>query len=337
MKRIVKLFSLVLVLIGATSSTIIKDKDPESEKSKTYTKTYAVSSGDKIILDNSFGEMKIATWSRNEIKVDISMTATANTDQRAQDILDMISIEDSKKGSEVSFKTHIKDGKGITHYEDNTDRRDRKNRDDDRTNFKINYTVFLPNNMALNATNQFGRMSIGDYDGATLLASKFGNLTTGKLNQCKKVTVEFGSGTIESLSDGKLSVSFSKVQVNKLSGDIDASFNQAHGVKLVLDNNLKSLDINNNFSTLYLDADKNLSASFNVKSSFGNFSNKTGFTVTKNEERNKYYSSSQSWTGKSGSGNIPVTIKSSFGHVTLGHDISFDINEKSSRPKRDRA
>src|SRR5471030_776866 len=104
MKRIVKAFSLSLALLAATA---VMAQDAGKEKSKSYSKSYAVSSGDKIKLNNSFGEMKITTWDRNEIKVDVSISAKAMTEQRAQVILDSIRIEDGKSGSDIFFRTHI--------------------------------------------------------------------------------------------------------------------------------------------------------------------------------------------------------------------------------------
>lgn len=330
MKRILTVCS-ALLFTASLATAAMRPETPENEKSKSYSKSYPLSSGDKINLNNSFGEMKISTWSKNEIKVDVSMTVTAATEQRAQEILDHIRIEDKKSGNEVSFKTELNDMKGDKKHSDND------HGDHEKTSFKINYTVYLPNNMALDATNSFGAMSIGDYDGNIILDSKFGSLTAGRLTQPKKVSIQFGKGTIESIQNGKLSVQFSRLQVNKMSGDIDADLNQSHGVKFNLSNDLKKLDVKNNFSELYLDADKNLSADFNIKTSFGGFSNKTDFAVSKTkEDENRYFNSNSSFTGKSGSGNIPVTIKSNFGHVTLGHDISFDVNEKSER-KRARA
>jgi len=325
MKRFIQLFSLLLVLSGTVSASILPE-DVDSEKSKSYSKSYPVGSGDKILLDNSFGEMKISTWSKNEIKVDISMTVKAGTDERAQKILDIITIEDGKNGSEIFFKTHLSN--------------DKRNRDEDRnerhesTSFKINYTVYLPANATLEATNQFGPMLIGDFDGVATLTSKFGSLTAGKLSQPKKISVEFGKATIESMTNGKLKVQFSRAQVNKLSGEVTADFEQSQGIKINLDNSLKKLDINNSFSHVYLDTDKNLSASFTLKNSFGDFTNNTDFPITKNQENeNRYFSKNSTYSGKAGSGTIPVSIKSSFGHVTIGHNISFDVNEKSSKDK----
>lgn len=345
MKRSVKIFSLILLLAGSASAATLSD-DYASEKSKSYTKTYPVGSSDKILLSNSFGEMKITTWNRNEIKVDVNITVKGNTDERVQKLMDMITIEDGKSGSEIFFKTINKsDHNNTGDHEDNDNKNHNSNHNsntnrnynnDDNTSTKVNYTVYLPANATLNATNQFGPLNIGDYDGTVTLDCRFGTLTTGKLSQPKKVTVQFGAATIESMNNGKLSVQFSRAQVNNLSGDIDADFNQSGGVKLNVSNNIKSLNINNNFGTIYLDADKNLSANFNIKTSFGEFSNETAFAVNKDRDENRWVNTSHSYSGKTGNGNIPIKINSSFGKIKLVHDFQFDVNEKSRARSRDR-
>ncbi|MDB5210602.1 MAG: hypothetical protein JWQ30_1429 [Sediminibacterium sp.] len=339
MKRSVKIFSLILLLAGSVSAATLPADDYASEKTKSYTKTYALGSSDKVLLDNTFGEMKITTWNKNEIKVDVNITVKANSDDRAQKIMDMITIEDGKSGSEVFFKTHMKGDHNnrIDSDDDDGNRNHNKNHNNnDNSSTKINYTVYLPANATLNATNQFGPLDIGDYDGVVTLDCRFGTLTTGKLSQPKKITIQFGKATIESMNNGKLSVQFSRAQVNNLSGDIDASFNQSGGVKINVGNNIKKLDIHNDFGTVYLDADKNLSANFNIKTSFGRFSNETDFPVNKNrDDENRWVTTSSSYSGKAGSGSTPINIHNSFGTIKLVHDVQFDVNEKS-KDRRDR-
>jgi hypothetical protein len=326
MKKTIAIFSsLLLAFSTLQAAPLHKAEDLDAKKSKSFSKSYPLSSSDKVSLDNSFGEMKISTWSKNEIKVDVSITVEAETDEIAQRLLDLINIEDSKNAGEVIFKTKIGD-------KDKNKDKDKDHGRGNHTSFKINYQVSLPSNTALNAVNQFGSLVIGDYDGPATIIAKFGSLTAGKLSNPKKVAVEFGSGTIESLSNGKLDIKFSSAQVNKISGDITADFEQSHGVKLNLDNNLKKLDLRVNFSDVLLDADKNLSASFNIKNSFGSFSNKSDFSINRNTDNdNRYYNKNENYSGKAGSGNIPVDIKNNFGTVTIGHNLPFEVKEKGSR------
>jgi hypothetical protein len=326
MKRSIKIFSLLLLFANGVLASG-PGEELASEKSKNYSKTYAVGSSDKILLDNKFGDIKISTWAKNEIKVDVNITVKARTDERAQKLLDVISIEDSKAGSDISFKTFTGDKKHKeTGSDDDDDDGDAKHKDDN-TSFRINYTVYLPANATLSANDMFGDIVIGDYDGVLTVNSRFGSLTAGKLSQPKKVSVQFGRklSVIESIDGGKVDIQFSQALINRLSGEITANFTQSHGVKIRLDNNLKKLDVNNSFSEILIDAPKNLSASFKIKISFGDFSNQSTFAVNKTRDDDDSYSFHDfSYSGKSGAGTTPITIKSSFGKITLGHDLSFD-------------
>jgi hypothetical protein len=326
MKKSIKIFSLFLLMANAVFAA--STGELESEKSKSYSKSYSVGSGDKVSLNNKFGDVKISTWAKNEIKVDVSITVKARTDERAQKVMDVISIEDGKNGSDIFFKTHIGGDKNNKHDDDDDDDDDHGRRNDDNTSFKINYIVYLPSNTTLTATNTFGDIVIGDYEGALTLDSKFGCLTAGKISQNKKLSVQFGKklSVIESIEGGKIRIQFSQALVNKLSGEVSADFTQAHGIKIKLDNNLKKLDLTNSFSDILIDAPKNLSASFRITTSFGDFSNLSSFAVSRGgDDDDRYSFKNHSYSGKAGTGTIPVTIKSSFGKITLGHDLAFDV------------
>ena len=320
MKSIIRPFNVLIALVTVATLTSFAQQDTRAEKSKSYSKSYSLGNSDKISLSNSFGEMKINTWEKNEIKVDVAITSKAATDARAQEIIDRISIEDGKNGGEVFFKTKFKDDKGNHNNE----------------SFKVNYIVYVPANNKLEASNSFGPLVIGDFSGPIKISSKFGSLNAGKLSHPESVTVEFGKGTIESINGGKLSVKYSSALVNRISGEIDGAI-EFSTLKLVLDNSLKKLDVSNSYTTLLLDADNNLSASFNIKSSFGGFSNKTDFQISddkSNDEGRRFNPGMhRNYSGKAGSGSTPINIKNSFGHITLGHNLPFDVNEKGKNHK----
>src|SRR6476469_8111073 len=78
-----------------------KREEPKFKKTKSYTKSYNLSNSDKVSLSNQFGEMKLNTWDKNEVKVDVTIIGKADEEARAQEILDRISIVDSKEGNTV--------------------------------------------------------------------------------------------------------------------------------------------------------------------------------------------------------------------------------------------
>lgn len=327
MKVTLRKYSIPLFITCLLTSTQVLAEDPVVEKKKTYTKSYTVSNSDKISFTNQFGEMKINTWDKNEVKADITIRAEAATDERAQAILDHISIEDGKSNDGVYFKTKFDKQK------------DSRRGKGDKEGFHIDYVVYVPARNALMAQNHFGPMIIGDYSGEITLESKFGSLTAGKLSNVKKVLIEFGKGNIGSINNGSLIIKFSKASIDNLDGSVNAVFEHCDIAKLGADNNTTALTVKNNFSNLYLDVSSNISASFDISTNFGDLHNKTNFDIKEDKDDdddrrgprfNKRYQ------GKSGSGNINMKIKSEFGQVTIGHNLNINLNQDNKKDKKDK-
>jgi hypothetical protein len=323
MRAIRKAYSVTLLITALAFGTqVMAAADPMVEKKKTYSKSYSVSSSDKISLRNQFGELKINTWDKNEVKVDVTITAEAGSDERAQQLLDNIEVQDGKGGGEVYFKTKIGNS--------NNNNRGRG----EKQSFNIDYVVYLPAGNTLEARNEFGPMSIGDYKGKVTLESKFGSLTTGKLSSEARVSVEFGKANIGSMDGGDLTIKFARGLVNNLSGDVSANLEHSN-VKLTVENSVKDLDIKNSFTQLYLDVSTGLSANFDIKTSFCEVKNKTGFPIKKEgEDEDRGPKFDFRWSGKSGSGGAPVRVKASFGDVTIGHNLPFDVNADDKKDKK---
>lgn len=332
-----KLFSITLLATALLTTTtgFAQEKhektEPKFKKTKTHSKSYSLGSSDKVSLNNQFGEMKLVTWDKNEIKVDVTITGKSDEEQRAQEIIDRISIADGKDGSTVYFKTKFaNDDKGEKGEKGDKGDKGDKNKGHRNEGMQIDYLVYLPSGNALNAANQFGKMIVPDYKGEAVLESKFGSLTAGKISNAKSVTVEFGKADIAQVNGGKLEIKFSNGTVKKLSGDSKTNIEYSK-VKLDIDNDLKSLTLNNSFSEVYLDLSKNLSATYDINSSHGEFSNKTAFAIKKegSDENRKYGPQfNQSYSGTSGGGGAKIKVSSSFGQTTAGHDLQVDMTEK---------
>jgi hypothetical protein len=218
---------------------------------------------------------------------------------------------------------------------ENTNWNNNKNKGDYKEmGMKIDYLVYMPAGNPLNASNQFGAMILPDLKGPVTLSSKFGSLTAGKLSQVKKVEVEFGEAKIESISGGTLILKFGKGDIRQVAGNVTARFEFCDKLRVSVDNNTKDLNIRSSYSQLYLNASSNLSSAIDIKTSFGDFSNKTGFNIKKQDEDegNKYGPKfDKQFNGVAGNGNNKLKVNSDFGNVTIGHnlDVDFTTTKKS--------
>jgi len=321
-----KIITLCTIFLTALSLQTFAGNEPLVTKTKTYTKTYPLGASEQITLNNQFGELKVTTWTRNEIKVDVNIEAKGNTDEIAQRILDNIYIEDSKSGSGVSFATKMKNQK----MNWNNGKKDYK-----ETGMKIDYVVYMPAGNPLNATNQFGPMILPDLRGPVMITSKFGSITAGTLSNVKDVTLEFGEATIEGVNNGKLTFKFGKADVRHVSGNVDVRVEFCDKTRLNIDNNSKEVNIRSSYSGLYLNTASNLSSAIDIKTSFGDFTNKSGFSIKMQgeDEDRRGPKFDKQYNGVAGSGANKLKVNADFGEVIMGHNLEVDFSSKKKQAK----
>lgn len=304
------------------------------EKSKSYTKSYSVSSGDKLQITNSWGKVTVNTWTKNEIKVDVQMKAYANEDEDAQKLLDQISIADSKENSLVSFKTNI----------------ERSNNNGSRTvmgtwlsggkrhvtKMEINYVVYMPAKSQLDITNKWGNVVLPDLSGKVNINISYGALISQDLNN-PDVKVTFGDAKINNVVNGDLYVSYGNLNLGtadnlkakvsfggmnvdrlKTSGDVTARYGD--GVKITeFDKNCKNVTVDAQFTKVYLPAKNDYD--FDVTTRFGsfNYDNATVKVISQTPEDGRHFTSTKTFKGQVNKGNSDkvVTIKSSYATVKL--------------------
>jgi hypothetical protein len=310
-KRIeVRKYILASALLLVSTAWAFAADGPDVEKKKTYSKSYAIDGNDKVNINNQFGEVKIVTWGKNEVKVDVSIVAKAGSEEKAQAIIDNISIEDSKSGNEVSFKTVMnkEEWKG-----------DRKNKNNESQSMQIDYEVSMPAANPLALQNQFGKTFVPDMSGPVEITQKFGELVVGNLPKITELHVEFGSLVAESISNCKVVVKFSKAEIKKMNGAIKGNFEFCDKVKLPLDNGVTDLNLNNSYSKIEITVSSSFDGNFEIHTSFGEFKNSSALAIKeeRDEDDNHGPRFDKDFNGKTGNGACKVKIHSSFGSIKL--------------------
>lgn len=323
-----KQFSVLLLLLIMQVTLMAQDNEKEKKtkyefvKTKAFNKSYSVSSSDRLNVKNSFGTLEIRTWNKNEIKIDVAVEVSANSESLAQTIIDGITMNEKQRSGEVDFSTSIK---GVN------------NSKGEKSTMEVNCTVYMPSTNTLYAVNEFGPMIIPDFKGELNATSKFGSLTTGDIANAKSILVEFGKAKFESLTNAKVLVKYSKAEFGKLIGKASLKFEFCNATKINFDNNISSLDIDASYSTVNLRPSGDVPASYNVATSFGSFKNTTGIKFDNDEdnERSSPKFDHKYW-GKSGSGSIKITATTNFGKVILGEPGPDDMKEKNKEKNKEK-
>ncbi|RZK18072.1 MAG: hypothetical protein EOO43_12890 [Flavobacterium sp.] len=304
------------VILDTKQSSTVQEQEPQ--KTKTFTKTYAVDKNDKINLANEYGALIIKTWDKNEIKVDAEIKAFANSDSEAQKLLEATSINASKAGDLISFVTDI----------DLTNNWSSKSK---KREVKVFMTVYMPSTNALNATQEYGDLVISDHSGPTTLAVEYGNLIAGNLkSSTNSIRVEYGKATIKSVnqaritheygdgitigSAGSLSINaeYTTIKIGSLRGKATANLEY---VKLIADDISASFAITADYGSITLGFDPSFKASINVATNYGSFKYGPAANVKRLNSSDRDYDFSRVYTGDIGKGDGKgdnISIKSEY-------------------------
>ena len=322
------------------------------EKKKSVIKIYDVTSKDNLLLDNQFGQVKINLWDKNEVRVDISITANANNDDRAQQYLDGVEIEDKKEGSQISIRTVInKNGNSNWSWKSNNNEK----------NFvQIDYTVSMPKNTPLTVKNRFGATNIPVFRAPLIVVSKYGSFTATDLSGSKNdIDVSYGKADIQQMQNGNIDIAYSTLdlvkaenlvlsnkfgkmkigEVETLDGQISYSGGRigtlkgSSKIKLSfsggfridqLNQSADNVDIQASYSSLVIPMENN-DCSFDVTVSYGGFKyptdRKVSFTQNDDERKDDDHRSprmTKQYVGKMGKGTgTKLKVVSKYGEVSL--------------------
>ena len=314
--------SIVTIIFLLTTIQLFAQKEEKKErkryenfKERSISKSYPAS-GNNLNIENSFGDVKITTWDKNEIKVDVHIEASSTDKELAETTFGKIDVRDKQEGKDISFVTSFGNDK-------------KTNCNNCSSTMSIDYDIHIPASNPLTIKNSFGDIVIPDYSGSVSLTSMYGALTAGKLRKLEKLVVQFGKANLKDLSNVDVTFGYTSINIENLSGSNKIKMEFCPYSKITLDNNLTSLTLNDSYSVVHLQPAANFSASYDISTSYGSFFDKTAAGIKRTDTPEKYGPDlDKHYEGKSGSGSAKVVVKSSFGSVMIGEGSEGDMKEK---------
>lgn len=302
---------IALNLIGFRAS----GQDKLIQKSKSYSKSYQISDGDKISINNKFGEVKVITWNKSEIKVECTIKVQSNDEMLVQALLDNIEIRDTRTKGAVNFSTAINRA--------NTDKSKKNNKKDESMN--INYVVSLPSTAKLLISNQFGAIVLPDYVGELNLESQFGSVSSGKLLNLKSINIKFGDVDMSYINNGLINAQYANVNLKNIGGDVKGDF-QFSTVYLNVDSKTAKVSFKDAYTNTIINLVRNVTASFKVDATNTSLQNKTALKIDKKTSSNGRIIYEHNMEKSS----FLYDGSSSNGSIVIGHDIKPKIKKKNT-------
>ncbi len=317
-------------IIVKSRSNASRNEIQDNPTSKSYSKTYPADGGDKLVIDNSYGNITVNTWDRNAFKVEVVVRASAGSESDEKDILDGVSISDAKDGSSVAFRTDINSGKSIwkTIFGGGMGQH----------SLSINYTVYMPTRNELVIRNKYGNIELPDLNGRITIESSYGSIHGKSLTGESTIRERYGNidlanlgATWIDLANGNLSIgtvnriqsnaSYSGININKLRESGAFNVRYGGGLKIEdMDRNVERLAINTSYSSVNVGLSGDENADFDITVHYGDFNYHdhnvtiTGKSPGDNDRHPHTTRSFKGYLGKGGSGKS-IAINASYGSV----------------------
>ena len=270
---------------------------PLIEKRKDYNFNFSAGGVEKIEIDNQFGDVTVQFVNQKNITISVTVKANAPSNHLLEDYIESIQINGNRDGEKVKVATSIRKGS----FNMNSWNKDKN------ANFKIDYEVFMPKNIALKVNDSFGTVTIPEFTAPIALNLNYCTLNVESIsNQNSKINLNYGSANIKSLTGGDLASNFTainlgearNINMNNNNGSIKAKYlediegilnysggvlgNIKDAVKLKInytnnlriekiDDKLKNLQIFSNYSNIDLPISEKFNGNFDIKTNFGSF------------------------------------------------------------------
>lgn len=170
---------------------------------KEVAKEYQITKGYTLGIDNKYGSIELINWDRNELSVVVTIEAEATSVQRAESLLDKVTIDISEEKSAVYFETSFQQMQ-----------MNKENR------LKITYAVKAPAYLNASLEQSYGNIFIQNLTGEAILEVKYGNIDANSLvreeqNAVNEITIAYGNGSIEEAGVMDVEIKYGNLSIAK--------------------------------------------------------------------------------------------------------------------------
>jgi len=206
MKLILKIALMTLISLGLSMHS------KAETKTKQVTKTFRASSNLKV--DTRYSRVEFKAWDKNSIKFEVEISAESNSYEKAQTMLDNISIDFTEGDDLLIAKTVFGDFFTFKKL---------SNSIFNKGKVKINYTVYLPAKTQLDLVQKNSRIFIANHSGSIKLDLSNCEFTAENLSGKNDFELRSSSFLkIAKINEVELNIGGSEINIeeaNKITGD----------------------------------------------------------------------------------------------------------------------
>lgn len=245
MKMRVLICSLVLLFTQFTGFNVYGQT---VEKSRNVTEVFKVADDTEIEIINKYGNIHIIPWEKDSVKFEIELLVKGTKQSKVDKSFDYIEFDFKTSkyyivaqtlfAGKSSFWSDVSDLTGAIF--------------NSSTKTKIDYTVYLPEDVSLKVFNKYGNIYTTDHTGKVEINLSNGDLKAHHFSGPTKITHEFGNANIKQIDNGDLLISYGEFHLDN-GGEINI---ESKSSKFYIDE-VQEIELKSRRDKFYIDvADK---------------------------------------------------------------------------------
>lgn len=333
-------YNLILLLFLAPLVGIAGPVKGKYTKTKTLSKSFNINARGSVGIDNSFGNVTITTWDKNNVSFEITVEVSGNDKEEVEERLRSIDVDFTNDNTSVTART---DSEGYQKSRSSFWSLFTSGNNNDNQNIKIDYIVKMPITASLDLSNDYGAVIIDRLEGRADISCDFGRLDIGQLLHGDNL-LKFdytNNSSIDYMKSGTIKADFSDFTLHgtdKL--DFNGDYTKAKFQKA------RYLDFNSDFSTITIDESERINGRGDYSTlRLGKISVSvdlnTNFGTIKIEELGPNFKSAavrSDYTGISigyhKDASFRFDIEADYAGINLSDDLTVTRSEKDTTEKR---
>lgn len=188
-------------------SNMLAAKEGTFDDSKVIYKSVKVINEFELEINNKHGRIEIMNWTKDSVAIEITITATSNSLERVQAIMNQVNVRFSEQEDYLAATTEW--GTGTNELRIDVVKLF------DNQSVRVDYKVWMPVKTELEVENKFGDVILEDCSGKLKVDIAHGDFKAQKLKNAKALKVQYGDITIKDLKDGNIISRFGDVNIDK--------------------------------------------------------------------------------------------------------------------------
>lgn len=204
--QLYKLCVAFLMLTSVVSATN-NNKGKHTEE-KTINREFTVNSNALLKVNNSYGNITIATYTGNKVLIEVHIKTNGNNPDKVRERLDEINVDFTNTASLVTAITTIKKRSSNSWWNWGNN---------NNVNMEINYIIKLPITNSVNLDNSYGSINLDTLEGTATIKCDYGKITTKELlAENNQLSFDYTNNTyFEYIHSGKINADYSSFTVGK--------------------------------------------------------------------------------------------------------------------------